>query len=115
MERDEQFRTVKQAIEHHIANNTKWDGTTNWGPWTLNTRKRVLFYGCANSHGTFIPDLYDIDLRRVVAVNGPFDTIDDWACHLVRKVWTNLNEVLLLVEALCSLYNAGMCGMREAE
>ena len=112
-ERQEQIRKVRNAIENHIAN-TKWDGRTHWGPWSLHEGKqRWISYEWVNPHGALIPDLYDIPLRRVVGINSGFDTIEDWAFHLLGKSWTTVDEVLQLVEALCCLYNAGVCGEQE--
>jgi hypothetical protein len=45
-----------------------------------------------------------------VGIDGGFDTIEDWTLHLLPKVWITFDEVLQLTEALCSLYNAGICG-----
>ena len=109
-ERMEQIKKIKDAIRHHIAN-TRWDGRKHWGPWSLvEANEPRLLFAWVNPQSVLIPDLSVIPLRRVVGIDGGFDTIEDWTLHLLPKVWITFDEVLQLTEALCSLYNAGICG-----
>jgi hypothetical protein len=109
IQRMEEEKKIKDAISYHIAN-TKWDGRTHWGPWFLEEKNNALAFMYADG-GVLKRHYYDIPLERVVAVYGHgSDTIEDWSFQLNRHSWTTNDEVLQLVEALCSLYNGGKCG-----
>lgn len=111
-ERMEQWNEIMDAIRHHIAH-TRWDGRKHWGPWSLvESKEPHLLFAWVNPHGVLIPDQCEIPLRPVQTAYGlGNDSIEDWCWHLRKHTaWMTHGEVLQLVEALCSLYNAGICG-----
>jgi len=110
--RKQQVKEIKDAIEQEAAK-AKWDGRTNWGPWSLDDRQKHLLYAWVNPNGDLIPDRYELPLRLVVGVSGSFGTIEDWCAHLLGMSWITFEDVLQVVVPLCSLYNACMCGERE--
>lgn len=106
----DQVKRIKDAIRHHM-DKTQWDGRTHWGPWFLDEKNKALAFMYADS-GVLKRHHYDIPLDRVVTVYGrDNDSIEDWSFHLYgKKAWIRFDDVLQVVEALCSLYKADRCG-----
>lgn len=113
----QRYALIEDAIDLNIDNPKPLGGKRQWGTWCLDKNNTHLDYAVVYGSGK-VGCEYFISLKEVKAIRtagdpNRLDSVQGWARHLSNKVWTTDKQLVDLVDALCTLFYAGLCAGKE--